>query len=113
LFSKSLSSGDVRQDWRLAKVNAVFKKAKKTDASNYRRISSTVNLCKVLESIIRDEVIDHLEKYELIHNYEHGFVKKKSCLTNLLVIIEKVTDYIDSGFPVDVIYLDFQKAFDI
>ena len=40
------------------------------------------------------------------------FVKKKSCLTNLLVFMEKVTDYIDSGFPVDVIYLDFQKAFD-
>ena len=41
-----------------------------------------------------------------------GFVKKKSCLTNLLAFMEKVTDYIDSGFPVDVIYLDFQKAFD-
>jgi len=40
------------------------------------------------------------------------FIKKKTCLTNLLVFMEKVTDYLDSGFPVDVIYLDFQKAFD-
>jgi len=76
MFSKSLSSGDVPQDWRLANVSAVFKKGKKTDASNYRPISLTVNLCKVLKSIIRDKVIDHLEKYELINNYQHGFVKK-------------------------------------
>jgi len=64
------------------------------------------------ESIIRDKVIDHLEKYELINNSQHGFVKKKSCLTNLFVFMEKVIDYINSGIPVDVIYLDFQKAFD-
>jgi len=83
-----------------------YLKRQKTDASNYRRISLTVNLCKVFESIIRDKVIDHLEKYELINNSQHGFVKKKSCLTNQLVFMEKVTDYIDSGFPVDLIYLD-------
>jgi len=39
-------------------------------------------------------------------------LSKKSCLTNLLVFMEKVTNYIHSGFPVDVIYSDFQKAFD-
>jgi len=53
-----------------------LQKGKKTDASNNRPISLTVNLCKVLESIIRDKVIDHLEKYELINNSQHGFVKK-------------------------------------
>jgi ribonuclease P/MRP protein subunit RPP40 len=43
---------------------------------------------------------------------QHGFVKKRSCLTNLLEFLEFVSNYIDRGFPVDVIYLDFQKAFD-
>jgi len=63
LFSKFLSSDDVTdvpQDWRLANVSAVFKKGKTTDASNYGPISLTVNLCKVLESVIRDKVIEHL-----------------------------------------------------
>ena len=59
-----------------------------------------------------DKIVEHLEKHELIRESQHGFVKKKSCLSNLLVFIEEVTSYLDSGYPVDVIYLDFQKAFD-
>ena len=57
-------------------------------------------------------MINHLEKHVLINDTQHGFVRNKSCLTNLLVFMEEITNYLDSGFPVDVIYLDFQKAFD-
>jgi len=57
-------------------------------------------------------MIEHLEKFSLIKDTQHGCVKNKSCLTNLLVFLEEVTNYLDSGYPVDVIYLDFQKAFD-
>ena len=57
--------------------------------------------------------MDHLEKHCLIKESQHGFVRKKSCLTNLLVFMEEVTNYLDDpGYPVDVISLDFQKAFD-
>ena len=112
LFNKSLTSGDIPLDWKLANVSAVFKKGKKSSPSNYRPISLTVNLCKVFESIMRDKLIEHLEKYELIKESQHGFVRNKSCLTNLLTFIEEITEYLDSGYPVDVIYLDFQKAFD-
>jgi len=56
--------------------------------------------------------MEHLEKHLLIKESQHGFVKNRSCLTNLLVFMEEVTSYVDSGYPVDVIYLDFQKAFD-
>jgi len=61
---------------------------------------------------MRDQLTEHLEQHNLIKERQHGFVKRKSCLTNLLVFMEEVTNYIDSGYPVDVIYLDFQKAFD-
>jgi len=61
LFIKSLNTGDFPQDWKLANVTAIFKKSKKYSLSNYRPISSTVNICKVLESIIRDKIIEHLE----------------------------------------------------
>jgi hypothetical protein len=66
-----------------------------------------------MESIIRDEIIRHLQKNELIKLSQHGFWKGRSCLTNLLGYLDKVTMYIDQGLPVDSIYLDFSKAFDI
>jgi len=56
--------------------------------------------------------MEHIQKHKLIKESQHGFVKGRSCLTNLLVFLEEVTNYINSGYPVDVIYLDFQKAFD-
>jgi Reverse transcriptase (RNA-dependent DNA polymerase) len=69
-------------------------------------------VCKVLESMIRDEMMAHLKKFNLIKESQHGFVQKRSCLTNLLEFLEHVTNYVDQGYPIDVIYLDFQKAFD-
>ena len=54
----------------------------------------------------------HLERGNLIAPSQHGFVKKKSCLTNLLEFNEFVTKQVDEGKAVDIIYLDFQKAFD-
>ena len=65
-----------------------------------------------MESIIRDAMMTHLKKHELIRLSQHGFVEKRSCLTNLLSFLDKVTNFIDSGYPVDVLYLDFSKAFD-
>jgi Reverse transcriptase (RNA-dependent DNA polymerase) len=53
-----------------------------------------------------------LNKYQLIGETQHGFTKGRSCLTNLLTFFEDVTDYVDKANAVDVIYLDFQKAFD-
>ena len=61
---------------------------------------------------MRDSIIGHLKENKLIHDSQHGFMKNRSCLTNLLQFLETVTDYIDKGYPVNVIYLDFQKAFD-
>jgi len=66
----------------------------------------------VLEAIVRDSILEHVDKYNLIKESQHGFLKGRSCLTNLLEFLEFVTNYIDQGYPIDVIYLDFQKAFD-
>jgi len=57
-----LNTGDVPQDWKLANVTAIFKKGERCSPSNYRPISLTVIICKVLESIIRDKIMEHLEK---------------------------------------------------
>ena len=57
-------------------------------------------------------MIDFLVKHILINTSEHGFLKARSCLTNLLCFFEEITKWVDDGSPVDAIYLDFQKAFD-
>ena len=67
---------------------------------------------KIMERMIKEEILHFLESNKLIKDSQHGFRNKRSCLTNLLEFMEKVANYLDSGEPVDVIYLDFQKAFD-
>ena len=84
----------------------------KKQVLNYRPVSLTSVICKLLETIIRDHMIDFLVKHKLINSSQHGFLKARSCLTNLLCFLEEITKWVDEGSPVDVIYLDFQKAFD-
>jgi len=79
-----------------------------------RPISLTSHLCKIFERILKEHIVSHLVAHSLINESQHGFMAKRSCLTNLLEFLEYVTDAVDHtcGKPVDVIYLDFQKAFD-
>ena len=112
IYNKSLYSGDVPDDWRKANITPIFKKGSKSESSNYRPISLTSVPCKMLESLIKDAVMEHLILNNLITDSQHGFMKKRSCLTNLLQFFEYVTCSIDNNIPVDAIYLDFSKAFD-
>ena len=54
-------------------------------------------------------MMDFLIKHKLINHSQHGFLKARSCLTNLLCFLEEITKWVDERLPVDVIYLDFQK----
>ena len=91
------------------RTSQLYLKRDKSSSSNYRPVSFTSQVCKVLESIVRDNILEHVKEYKLIKESQHGFLKR-SCLTNLLDFLEFVTNYIDQGYPIDVIYLDFQKA---
>ena len=75
-------------------------------------MSLTSVVCKLLETLIIDHMVEFLVKHKLINTYQHGFLKARSCLTNLLCFLEEITKWVDDGSPVDVVYLDFQKAFD-
>ena len=61
---------------------------------------------------MRDVMVDHLVTNALIKDSQHGFMRRKSCTTNLLQFLEKLTAVQDQGHSIDVIYLDFAKAFD-
>jgi hypothetical protein len=112
LFKASLATGIIPDDWKRANVSALFKKGAKDLPANYRPISLTSQVCKVLESIIKDHIYNHLCKYSIVRQSQHGFIKNRSCLSNLLNYMEYVQNNVDANIPVDVIYLDFQKAFD-
>ena len=112
LFNKSLKESEVPKDWLVANVVPIFKKGHRSKPGNYRPVSLTSQVCKVMEFFILQCVTEHLKKHKLIYDTQHGFRSKRSCLTNLLLFLEEVTHYVDQGFPVDAIYLDFSKAFD-
>ena len=112
LFNESLASGKLPDMWKLAQVTALFKKGNKKASSNYRPVSLTVVLCKVLESFIRDIIVSHMEQNKLFVDNQHGFRSKRSCATQLLEVIEEWSDILDRGGNIDCIYLDFAKAFD-
>src|SRR6267154_2545604 len=78
----------------------------------YRPVSLTNIVGKILESIIKDSIVTHLDKYNLIKRSQHGFTRGKSCLKNLLDFFEVITKELDEGNNVDLIYLDFSKAYD-
>ena len=113
IFKKSLESGECPTDWRSANVTPIHKKGDRTDPSNYRPVSLTSQVCKVLESIIRKHLLEHLTRNNILREEQHGFREGRSCLSNLLEVMEDWTQIIDEGDGIDVAYLDFRKAFDL
>ena len=93
-------------------MTPIFKKGSKGSPGNYRPVSLTCVLCKVMKSILRDAIVQHLEQYSLLRKSQHGFMAGKSTLSNLLEYLEDLTRLVDEGHAVDIVYLDFAKAFD-
>ncbi len=112
IFEKSLLEGTLPRQWKQANVKALYKKGKRTACSNYRPVSLTCIVCKLFESLLRDSVMEFLEKNKLITCHQHGFRSGYSCTTQLLELMEDFTDYYEDEVPFDCIYLDFAKAFD-
>ena len=112
IFSRSLEYAEIPDDWKWAHVVPIFKGGCKGDTGNYRPVSLTSQVCKILERILKDKIVTFLDDQKLIGDSQHGFRKGRSCLTNILNFLEYVTQQIDEGKPLDVVYLDFSKAFD-
>ncbi|CAM4552508.1 unnamed protein product [Caretta caretta] len=112
IFNQSVNSGFVLYDWRIANIVLSLKKGKKSDLGNYRPVSLTSVVCKVLEKFLKEKVVKDIEVNGNWDKIQHGFTKGRSCQTNLISFFETVTDFLDKGNAVDLIYLDFNKAFD-
>jgi len=90
----------------------ICKKGWEEDRGNYRPISLTSVPGKIMERFILSALTRHVKDNEGIRPSQHGFMKGRSCLTNLISFYEQVTHLVDEGEAVGVIYLDFSKAFD-
>ncbi|GAB0209251.1 mitochondrial enolase superfamily member 1 [Grus japonensis] len=112
IFERSWRTGEVPEDWRKANVTLVFKKGKEEDPGNYRPVSLTSIPGKVMEQLILGVINKHVEEKEVIGSGQHGFTKGKLCLTNVIAFYDGMTGWVDEGRAVDVVYLDFSKAFD-
>ena len=112
VFNLSLTEGVVPFEWKEATIIPLFKKGSRNKSENYRPVSLTSVICKLLERLIKDHMVEFLVKHKLLNSSQHGFLKARSCLTNMLCFLEEITKWIDVGSAVDIIYLDFQKAFD-
>ncbi|PKU39475.1 rna-directed dna polymerase from mobile element jockey-like [Limosa lapponica baueri] len=104
---------EVPPDWCLANVGPIHRKGRKDDPGNYRPVSLTSVPGKVIEQIILSAIMCHIKDNQTIRPSQCGFTKGPPCLTNLISFYDKVTHLVDEGKVVDVVYLDFSKAFDI
>jgi len=107
-----LRVGQVPDLWKQAIVIPIFKKGKRDLVSNYRPVSLTSAICRVFERIISFHILNHLSFHNIICKEQFGFVKRKSCLTQLLLTFNDWFSLLERKVPFDCVYVDFRKAFD-
>ena len=112
LFNQLLSVAAVPQDWRNAVIIPVLKKGFAGSVTNYRPISLTSVISKIMERVISRKITEYLISNSLLSDAQHGFLKGRSTCTNLLECMNDWTLNIDLGCNIVIIYIDFAKAFD-
>lgn len=110
LFQSSLKEGIFPDRWKCALITPVFKSGSKNDIQNYRPISKLPIFSKILEKIVHEQLYDCVKS--IITENQHGFMKKRSTVSNLAVFTEYISKSMDKRIQVDAIYTDFSKAFD-
>jgi hypothetical protein len=98
--------------WLEAVVTPIFKKGDKCKAENYRPISLTSSTCKLFEKVLVRQLLEFLGNKNVVPINQHGYIPGRSAITTLLTSCNQWTKLLDTGKTVDIVYLDFSKAFD-
>ena len=112
IWRKSLDTGEVPDSLKLQTIIPLFKKGSKSLPENYRPVSLTSHLIKLFERVLRKKLIKFIEDNNLLSNNQHAFRMGRSCLSQLLQHMEEVLLSLEGKKNIDVVYLDFAKAFD-
>ena len=112
IFNKSLKNTDIPPIWKEAVISPIYKGGDKSEAINYRGISLTSVIPKLLERIIRWYLIRYLEINDAFPDSQHGFREGRSTVSQLLEQYESIIDAYENKENIDIIMLDYSKAFD-
>ena len=112
IYQRTLDHGEIPQDWRDALVVPIFQNGERHIAANYRPVSLTSISCTILEHIIHSNIMKHFDTNKILTDTQHGFRKKRSIESHLLVTVQEIVKRLATGSQVDIILLDFAKAFD-
>ena len=112
IFQQSFLSGRIPDMWRIALVRPIFKKGLREIAANYRPVSLTCVVSKIMESIVRDAMYSHLKDNNLLNNAQHGFRERRSTVSSLLLSYHHYIENIENKSDIDILFFDFAKVFD-
>ena len=112
IWRASLDSGIIPQITKTSVITPIFKDGDKLKPKNYRPVALTSHLIKTFEKVLRNAIVKHIEDNNLLNPNQHGFRSGHSCLSQLVHHYDQITQHMEDGKNIDVIYLDFAKAFD-
>jgi len=110
IFESCFYNKCLPSEWKYANITPIYKKGSRSDPGYYRPVSLTSIVCKLMESIIRDSIMAHFKTNKLFTNKQFGFIKGRSTTLQLLQILDKWTELLESGGQVDVVYTDLEKS---
>ena len=98
--------------WKRSNIKVIYKKGSKYDVNNYRGVSMTSLMGKTLERIIVAGVLEHCQNNNMISRSQHGGLRRKSTVSNLLGFIDNIVLKMDRGETIGSLYTDHSKYFD-
>ena len=112
MWELSFQTGNIPTALKKAVITPIYKGGERRKAENYRPVALTSHLIKIVEKVIVKKLVEHFDRHELWNKRQHGFRKGRSCLSQLLEHYEDILQAREKGKEFDVLYLDFEKAFD-
>jgi hypothetical protein len=112
LWRESVRTGDIPSALKRALITPIYKGGARDQPCNYRPVALTSHIIKVFEKVVVKQLTEYMESRDLHNRHQHGFRGGRSCLSQLLENHQRIVVAMEQGVAVDVVYLDFAKAFD-
>jgi hypothetical protein len=112
IFQLSLNTTNIPEEWLKSIITPVPKKLNSSLPIDYRPISLTCTACRVMESIILDKIVEHMEKEELFSKNQHGFLRKRGTITCIHECFDSWVESFEKNYSIDILFIDIAKAFD-